>query len=273
MNKILIAVAISAAFAGQAFAAPAALVTGTTSVNSSVNGQSYAPTLGGSSNSGAESLQSSTLNVYANTNIPGGNANGAQTATIGAVGSTASTGFAYNLSTGNAIGYADMSGNATQQAAGSATTSQVGIGLVILGNVIDLGNGPFIPAGSAGGNETSTTTQVVVAGTNQGAAVGSVSGGNFGADVGFTTNNAPVQEPAGGNTTVVDSGNGVQLTAGSIGGSYAQTLTTDGVYANGTAVDFGGLSNMINVGAPTLVNTATGEFNAGAQIGAATNTQ
>ena len=289
--KKQIASAVAALFmlgAGSAFAHdPSSTLTagalGATSVASQVGGTSAASLIGGSSQSGAQSLQSSTLNITASTNVPGGNINGSQTATIGAVGTTSSQGFAYNLSTGAGTGTASMTGTASQEAVGAATTQQVGslgspgvsIGpwTIIPGSPASL---PYVSSGSASGSESSGSNEAINAGTNQGAAIASVSGGNFGADVGFSTNSGSVSVPAAGNTVTTQDGPGIQLTAGSIGGTYSQTSLSNGVYTDGNAIDFGGNSNQIattvsgphgsTIANPNLVSSASGAFGAQSSI-------
>lgn len=290
--KNAIAIAISAMFAATAFAGTAcatppsassltAGAAGVAGVTSSVSGASSAGLLGGSSQSGAQSLQSAQVAVTSSTNIPGGNVNGAQTATIGATGSTASQGYAYNLSTGAATGNAAMTGTASQAAVGAGSTQQVGNagtpgnpGLCF-GNICIIppksgtpATNPYLSAGSASGSESSGAQQAITAGQNQGAAIASVSGGNFGADVGFTTNSQSISVPASGNTVTTQDGNGIQLTAGSLGGTYSQTVLNDGVYQDGTSIDFGGNSNQISTTGSHLAitNSASGSFSAGASI-------
>jgi hypothetical protein len=288
--KNAIVLAVSALFAATAFAVPPCATTssltagtvGIAGVSSSIGGTASAGLNGGSSQSGAESLQTATVGVLANTNIPGGNINGAQSATIGAIGSTASQGYAYNLSTGAAAGSASMTGTAYQAAAGAGSTQTVGsagtpgnpgicfssFGCIVPPTQGTAASSPYIPSGSTSGSESSVAQQAITAGTNQGAAIASVSGGNFGSDVGFTTNNESISVPQSGNTVTTESGPGIQLTAGSVGGTYAQTITTDGVYANGSAVDFGGNSNQISLAGshPAVTNSATGSFSAAASI-------
>jgi len=278
MKKTILAVAALAVVSGSAFAHNVSTPTATLSagaaglagVSSSVSGAVSAGLAGGSSQTGAESLQTATVAVTSGTSVAGGNINGAQAATIGAVGTTSSQGFAYNLSTGDGAGSAAMTGQAYQGAAGSGATSAVNVG------------GTVIPSGSESGSESSIANENISATTNQGAAIASVSGGNFGADVGFTTNSTSVSVPTSGNTVTTQDGQGVQLTAGSIGGAYAQTSLTNGVYADGSSIDFGGNSNQIpttvtvsggwpfggstTVANPALVNSASGAFGAQSSI-------
>lgn len=300
MKKTALVLALSAmlsttAFAHESVSAPtlSAGAAGAAGVIAQVNGSSSAGLNGGSSQSGAQSLQTATIAVTSGTNIPGGNINGAQSAVIGAAGTTASQGFAYNLSTGAATGAATMYGNASQQAVGAATTQQVGSAgspaSPATGWPFPQGSGPcvigcnsatpatapsasYIPSGTASGNEASSTNQYIQAGANQGEAVAGVSGGNFGANVGFTTNNQDVSVPATGNTVTTQSGQGLQLTAGAIGGTYSQTATTNGVYQDGSNIVFGGASNYVPATSSVNVNNAVGSFGAQSSINGVTST-
>jgi hypothetical protein len=285
--KNVIAIAISALFATAAFASPITVpatvstggVAGLAGVSAAVGGTSSASLAGGSSQSGAQSLQAATIAVTSSYNIPGGAVGQAATATIGAVGTTSSQNYAYNLSSGAASGGAATVGQAFQGAAGSAQTHSSNT------------SNAEIPTGYASGAEGSSTGATIIAGTNQGAAISSVSGGNFGAEVGFTTNNTSVSVPTDSSTVSTQNGDGVQLTAGAIGGTYASTSSADGVYADGNAIDFGGNSNQIpttitvttpgswnhpgsttTVANPALSSTASGSFSASANIGALSTT-
>jgi hypothetical protein len=128
--KNVIAIAISALFATAAFASPITVpatvstggVAGLAGVSAAVGGTSSASLAGGSSQSGAQSLQAATIAVTSSYNIPGGAVGQAATATIGAVGTTSSQNYAYNLSSGAASGGAATVGQAFQGAAGSAQT-------------------------------------------------------------------------------------------------------------------------------------------------------
>lgn len=285
-TNILIAVALSfasaAAFAGgSSTAAPTAGTSGLAGVSAAVGGAAAAGLSGGSSQSGAQSLQTATIAVTSSAQVPGGNNSGAQQANIGAVGTTASQGFAYNLSTGAATGSADMTGTAYQAAAGSATTGQVGNpaqnatgwpnagagwqqGCIIDCHPATPATNPYIAGGTATGSESSVSQQAIYAGANQGGAIASVSGGNFGADVGFTTNSQAIAVPGAGNTVTTQNGNGLQLTAGAIGGTYAQTVSTNGVYQDGSSINFGGASNFVPT--TSALNSASGAFAGNAAI-------
>lgn len=290
--KKQIAIAISALFmSGVALATPPSAATltagalGAANVTAAVNGSSSAGLAGGNSQSGAQSLQSATVGVYSNTQVPGGNINGAQNAASGANGYTNSQGYAYNLSTGAASGAAAMTGSAYQAAVGKESTTAV---------VYPTSNGSVtVPSGSGAGAENSGTSQFINAGTNQGASVGAASAGNFGSQVGFTTNSTNVNLPDG---TTPSANSTVNLVAGATGGTSSVTSTTNGVYQNGNQIVFGGNSNKVTdttssstqigiIGytpffhlpiygpvtvtttTPNVGNTASGSFTANAAIG------
>ena len=196
-----------------------------------------------------------------------------------------------------------MSGTAQQAAVGAGSTPQVGTpgsaavaatgwpnpgaglqqGCLIgcsAGSPAVAATDPYVAAGSASGSEESSSQQHIAAGQNQGAAIASVSGGNFGADVGAATSPTDVSVPANGNTVTTASGEGLTVTAGSIGGTYSSTSFTNGVYQNGNAIDFGGNSNQIATtisvsgphgsstteANPALVDTVSGTFSAQSAI-------
>lgn len=238
MNKINFAIAaLFIASAAQA-TPPASVLSagalGQTGVAAVVGGTSSAGVAGGNSQSGALSQQSATVGVYSNTQVPGGNANGAQNAASGANGYTNSQGYAYNLSQGAASGAAQMSGTAWQAGAGTEATSNASYP-TSNGNV-------NIPQGAGAGNEHSATSQAINAGMNQGASVGAASAGNFGSQIGFTTNSTQVNMPDG---TTPNANSTVNVVAGATGGTSSVTSTTNGVYQNGNQIVFGGNSNHV----------------------------
>jgi len=262
MKKSLIAVAV-ALISAHAFASgPTAGTVGAVGVTSGVAGQAFSGVNGGQSQSGALSLQSATVSVYANTTKNANCAPAAQSSTTSAIGSTQAQGYAFNLSSGNATGSAVMSGAAGQGAIGGGDTPQVGYpGFTGWpGNNTQPSNS-YISTGTEGGAEGSGSIEKIVAGTNQGAVVAANTGGNFGADVGYNTTPNSVPTPSGQSITTPN-GNTISVTAGSIGGTYANTSTA-GVYAdNNGNVEFGGApgSNVL------LQNSGAGLFDAGASI-------
>jgi hypothetical protein len=206
--------------------------------------------------------------VYSNT----ASTAGAQSAAAGAIGSTTSQGYAYNLSTGAGTGTATSAGSAAQGASGNVSTAQLGnAGVSILGWTILPGTNTVISAGTGAGSESSGTQDSITASTNSGAAVGATSGGNFGTQVGYTTTSTAVPLSDG---TSPNSQQTVNLTAGTNGGTYSTTSLENGVYLNGNSIDFGGNSNQLSLvgdNAP-VQNSASGAYSANASINGAVAT-
>jgi hypothetical protein len=206
--------------------------------------------------------------VYSNT----ASTVGAQSAAAGAIGSTTSQGYAYNLSTGAATGSASSAGSAAQGASGNVGTAQLGNVGVNWGSwTLQPGTNTVISAGTGAGSESSGTQDSITAGTNAGAAVGATSGGNFGTQVGYTTTSTAVPLSDG---TAPNSQQTINLTAGTNGGTYSTTSTVNGVYLNGNNIDFGGNSNTLSLvgdNAP-VQNSASGAYTANASIDGAVAT-
>jgi len=227
MNKLLIVAAVSTMFASSAFAVsviPAgvsASVGGGAGVANTISG-SFNTFNGGSSESQAFNSQSSAV-----TSTAGISKSGVAT-TSGTIANSGSA-YGWNLSTGTGIGSAISNGSADA----------------------NVGENTAVNGGSSTGNEVLVSSNSIVAGKNQGGAVGSAEGGSFTASLSSTTDLGDVSKSTGSTSTT----------------SVSSTLTGDAWGATATTQGSGLTVGGTNLSDPsTITVTANGGFNFGGAV-------
>lgn len=204
MKKIFIAAAVSVLFAGPAFAGPtlpsgvSASTGGGAGVANTISG-SFTSFNGGSSESQAFNSQSASVSSTAAISKSG-------VATTSGTIANAGSAYGWNLSTGTGVGSAISNGSA------DANT----------------GENTKVSGGSSSGNITLVSGNSIVAGTNQGGAVGSAEGGSYTTSLSSTSGTDVSKSTGTTSTTSISS-----TLEGDVWGATATTLGS-GLTVGGT---------------------------------------